>query len=205
MAREAGGSGEQRLAHTRLIGTCSTPDFACFSGVAASHLYKQAQTSQRQKKGSAPAPAPCTVHTSAPHQRYTPGHTTSPAPHQLHSQFTFARALHSPHSQLHSHVPPCIPPASHPFHTHFTTPHTSFRVHCSDCYLSDHGSLVVCLCLMGQYLTCSGISCDSCLANIDHFSALQAAAARAGAPARGWRGSRRRWCFSGRRGSSSGQ
>ena len=123
------------------------------------------------------------------HARVTPQvHTASPASHQLHSQFTFARASHSPHSQLHTHVPPCIPPGSpgsHPFHTHLTTPYTSLGVLCSDCYLSDHGSLVVCLCLMGQCLTCSGFSCDSCLANIDHFSALQAAAAGAGAPAPG--------------------
>ena len=140
------------------------------------------------------------LHTSVTHQD-TP-------PHQLHTSSTLSSHLHARCTHLTASFiptfPPCIPPASHPFHTHFTTPHTSFRVHCSDCYLSDHGSLVVCLCLMGQHLTCSGISCDSCLANIDHFSALQAAAARAGAPARGWRGSRRRWCFSGRRGSSSG-
>ena len=132
-------------------------------------------------------------------------HTASPASHQLHTTlFTFACASQAPHSLLHSQVPPCFPPSSHPFHTHFTTHHTSVGVLCGGCSLFDHGSLVVCLCLMGQYLTCSGISCDSCLANIDHFSALQAAAALAGAPARGRRGSRRRWCFSGRGGSSSG-
>ena len=141
------------------------------------------------------------------HTSFTPqAHTASPASHQLHTTlFTFARASQAPHSSLHSQVPPCVPPGSHPFHTHFTTHHHAiFGVLCSGCSLFEHGSLVVCLCLMGQYLTCSGISCDSCLANIDHFSALQAAAALAGAPARGWRGSRRRWCFSGRRGSSSG-
>ena len=39
---------------------------------------------------------------------------------------------------------------------------------------------------------------------LTHFPAPQAVVTWAGAPARGWRGSRRCWCFSGRRWSTSG-
>ena len=137
--------------------------------------------------------------TPASHPRLTLLHTSfTPASHPAHIWTRFA-----PTSQLASHPrSTLLSTRPTPIPHLLTTPYTSFGVLCSDCYLFDHGSLVVCLCLMGQWLTCSGISCDSCSANIDHFSALQAA--RAGAPARGRRGSRRRWCFSGRRGSSCG-
>ena len=151
----------------------------------------------------------CARSLHSPHRCSTPAsHPRLTLLRQLHTSFTPCSHLHAlrmhPTARFTPTSHPALHPSSHPFDTHFTTPYASFGVLCSDCSLFDHGSLVVCLCLMGQYLTFSGISFDSCLANIDHFYALQAAAARAGAPAPGWRGSRRRWRFSGRREPSSG-
>ena len=151
----------------------------------------------------------CACSLLSPHSGSTPAlHPRLTLPHHLHTSFTLSSHLHALRTHLTARFTPMFHPAFHQAHTH-STPTLQHLTPALECFAVIVSCLTMahwwCACaLMGQYLTCCGISCDLCSANIDHFSALQAAAALAGAPARGWRGSRRRWCFSGRRGSSSG-
>ena len=119
-----------------------SPDSAeqCCSVPPVQSWHRLAQILQRQKQGSVPAPALCTVHTTAPHQHYTPG---------SHCFASFTPASHSAHicKLFTTHSKPTFHLAFHlaPAHSTPTLRHLTPDLECCAAIVTcfDHGSLIV--------------------------------------------------------------